>query len=154
MGAFLVLAFLMIFRNYFKQNKKAKEIKAEDSLRKSESSSIQGVIEESANNISSVVKRSNKIYTTAIDGLSRQDLDALKKNKKQVAKLTKEIDELRDNIFYFIKNLDESSLGASNFYISILGYLQDMAQSLEYINKVSHKHIHNNHKKLKYNQIK
>ncbi|WP_158975252.1 inorganic phosphate transporter [Cellulophaga sp. L1A9] len=153
-GIFLTLAFLMIFRNYFKQSKKAQEIKAEDSLRKSESSSIQGVIEESANNISTVVRRSNKIYTIAIDGLARQDLDALKKNKKQVNKLSTEIDELRDNIFYFIKNLDEASIGASNFYISILGYLQDMAQSLEYISKVSHKHIHNNHKKLKYNQIK
>ncbi|WP_282115694.1 inorganic phosphate transporter [Cellulophaga baltica] len=153
-GIFLTLAFLMIFRNYFKQSKKAQEIKAEDSLRKSESSSIQGVIEESANNISTVVKRSNKIYTIAIDGLARQDLDSLKKNKKQVNKLSTEIDELRDNIFYFIKNLDEASVGASNFYISILGYLQDMAQSLEYISKVSHKHIHNNHKKLKYNQIK
>ncbi|QXP56376.1 inorganic phosphate transporter [Cellulophaga sp. HaHa_2_95] len=153
-GIFLTLAFLMIFRNYFKQSKKAQEIKAEDSLRKSESSSIQGVIEESANNISTVVRRSNKIYTIAIDGLARQDLDSLKKNKKQVNKLSNEIDELRDNIFYFIKNLDEASVGASNFYISILGYLQDMAQSLEYISKVSHKHIHNNHKKLKYNQIK
>ncbi|ADV49056.1 phosphate transporter [Cellulophaga algicola DSM 14237] len=153
-GVFLTLAFLMIFRNYFKQSKKAQEIKAEDTLRKSESSSIQGVIEESANNISNVVRRSNKIYTIAIDGLARQDLDSLKKNKKQVNKLSAEIDELRDNIFYFIKNLDEASVGASNFYISILGYLQDMGQSLEYISKVSHKHIHNNHKKLKYNQIK
>ncbi|QWX83813.1 inorganic phosphate transporter [Cellulophaga sp. HaHaR_3_176] len=150
----LILAFLLISRNYFKQSKKAKEIKAEDSLRKSESSSIQGVIEESANNISNVVNRSNKIYTGAIDGLARHDLEDLKKNKKGVVKLSKEIDDLRDNIFYFIKNLDETSLGASNFYISVLGYLQDMAQSLEYISKVSHKHIHNNHKKLKYNQIK
>ena len=57
----------------------------------------------------------------------------LKKNKTQVNKLASEIDDLRDNIFYFIKNLDESSVGASNFYINILGYLQDMAQSLEYI---------------------
>ena len=154
MFSLLILAFFMIGRNYFKQNRKAKEIKAEDSLRKSESSSIQGVIEESANNISNVVKRSNKIYTNTIDGIARHDLDALKKNKKGVVKLSKEIDDLRDHIFYFIKNLDEASLGASNFYISILGYLQDMAQSLEYISKVSHKHIHNNHKKLKYNQIK
>ena len=61
---------------------------------------------------------------------------------------------LRDNIFYFIKNLDESSIGASNFYINILGYLQDMTQSLEYISKVSHKHVNNNHKKLKFSQIK
>ena len=64
------------------------------------------------------------------------------------------LEDLRNNIFYFIKNLDESSVGASNFYINILGYLQDMAQSLEYISKVSYKHINNNHKKLKFNQIK
>ncbi|MDP5231353.1 MAG: inorganic phosphate transporter [Cellulophaga sp.] len=151
---FLLLAITMILKNYFNHNKKSKEIKAEDSLKRAESSSIQGVILESTDNISSVVKRSNKIYTNAIDGLARQDLDLLKKNKKQVSKLSNEIDELRDNIFYFIKNLDESSLGASNFYINILGYLQDMAQSLEYITKVSHKHVHNNHKKLKFNQIK
>jgi len=150
----LFAAFLLLARNYISYNKKSKEIKAEDSLKRAESSSVQGVILESASNISSVVKRSNKIYTNAIDGLARQDLDLLKKNKKQVSKLSNEIDELRDNIFYFIKNLDESSLGASNFYINILGYLQDMAQSLEYISKVSHKHVHNNHKKLKFNQIK
>jgi phosphate/sulfate permease len=150
----LFAAFLLLARNYISYNKKSKEIKAEDSLKRAESSSVQGVILESASNISSVVKRSNKIYTNAIDGLARQDLDLLKKNKKQVSKLSNEIDELRDNIFYFIKNLDESSLGASNFYINILGYLQDMAQSLEYISMVSHKHVHNNHKKLKFNQIK
>ena len=50
--------------------------------------------------------------------------------------------------------MDESSVGASDFYINILGYLQDMTQSLEYISKVSHKHINNNHKKLKFSQIK
>ena len=95
-----------------------------------------------------------KIYAAAFNGLAKQDLDALKKNKKQIIKLSDEVDELRDNIFYFIKNLDESSMGASNFYILILGYLQDMTQSLTYITKVSHKHVHNNHKKLKFNQIK
>lgn len=150
----LLLAVLLLVRNYISHNKKSKEIRAEDSLRKAESSSIQGVIEESADNISNVAKRSNKIYTHIIDGLAKQNLELLKKNKKGVVKLSEEIDELRDHIFYFIKNLDEASVGASNLYINILGYLQDMAQSLEYLNKISHKHIHNNHKKLKYNQIK
>jgi Na+/phosphate symporter len=115
---------------------------------------VQGVIHESANNIANVIKRGNKIYSTAINGLAKQDLDVLKKNKKQITKLSNEVDDLRDNIFYFIKNLDESSLSASNFYINILSYLQDMTQSLEYISKVSHKHVHNNHKKLKFSQIK
>ena len=150
----LFAAVLLLARNYISYSRKSKELKAEDTLNRAESSSIQGVIEESAKNISNVVKRSNKIYTTSIDGLAKQDLDLLRKNKKQGAKLTEEIDDLRDSIFYFIKNLDESSVGASNFYINILGYLQDMAQSLEYIGKVSHKHVNNNHKRLKYNQIK
>ncbi|MCK5443007.1 MAG: inorganic phosphate transporter [Maribacter sp.] len=156
-AAIAVLLFatiLLLARNYISYNRKSKEIKAEDSLRKAESSSIQGVIEESANNIASVIKRGNKIYTNTINSLARQDLKQLKKNKKQVSKLSAEIDDLRDNLFYFIKNLDEASVGASNFYINILGYLTDITQSLDYITKISHKHVDNNHKKLKYNQIK
>ncbi len=150
----LLVAILLLVRNFISYNKKSREIKAEDSVRKAESSSVQGVIEESAANISNVVKRTNKIYTNTINGLARQDLDQLKKNKKQVSKLTSEIDELRDNLFYFIKNLDETSVGASDFYINILDYLTDITQSMTYITKISHKHVNNNHKKLKYNQIK
>ncbi|GAA4289637.1 inorganic phosphate transporter [Aestuariibaculum suncheonense] len=150
----LLLAIVLLARNYIAHRKTASEIKAEDSLTHSENSSIQGVIHESSKNIANVVKRGNKIYTNAINGLAKQDLTLLKKNKTQIIKLSNEVDELRDNIFYFIKNLDESSVGASNFYIHVLGYLQDMVQSLEYISKVSHKHINNNHKKLKFNQIK
>ncbi|MBR9845583.1 MAG: inorganic phosphate transporter [Algicola sp.] len=150
----LIVALTLLIRSSIAHNKKSKQVKAEDSLTKAESSSVQGVIHESAGNIANVVKRGNRIYTNAIKGLAKQDLTLLKKNKKQVIKLSNEIDDLRDNIFYFIKNLDESSIGASNFYINILGYLQDMAQSLEYISKVSHKHVNNNHKKLKFSQIK
>ncbi|NCP60407.1 MAG: inorganic phosphate transporter, partial [Flavobacteriales bacterium] len=150
----LLLAMVLIGRNYLAHKKKLKDIKVEDRLIKAESSSIQGVIYESASNIASVINRGNKIYSNAINGLAKQDLTSLRKNKKQVEKLSNEIDELRDNIYYFIKNLDETSVGASNFYIHVLGYLQDMTQSLEYISKVSHKHIQNNHKKLKFSQIK
>ncbi len=136
MPVLLLVAILLIARNYIAHRKQSSESKAEDSLTKAESSSIQGVIYESANNIGNVVKRGNKIYTNAINGLAKQDLALLKKNKKQIVKLSSEVDELRDNIFYFIKNLDESSVGASNFYIHVLGYLQDMTQSLEYITKL------------------
>jgi phosphate/sulfate permease len=151
----LLLTAGLLVRNYLSHKKSSNKAIDEDSLTTSEeSSSVQGVIHESAKNIASVVKRGNKIYTSAIKGLAKQDLTELKKNKKQVVKLSEEVDNLRDNIFYFIKNLDESSVGASNFYINILGYLQDMTQSLEYISKASHKHINNNHKKLKFSQVK
>ena len=150
----LVIAIVLLVRNYIAHTKKNKELLAEDRLVKSESSSLQGVIQESADNIANVVKRSNRIFSSSIKGLARQDLKSLKKTRKQVSKLISEIDDLRDNIFYFIKNLDESSVSASNFYINILRLLQDMTQSLDYISKASHKHISNNHKKLKFSQVK
>ena len=150
----LLLTAILLVRNYLAHKETSNKTIPEDSLTDSESSSVQGVIHESAKNIANVVKRGNKIYTNAINGLAKQDSVLLKKNKKQVIKLSDEVDSLRDNIFYFIKNLDESSLNASNFYINILGYLQDMTQSLDYITKMSHKHVNNNHKKLKFSQIK
>ncbi len=151
----LVVAAALILRNYMAHNKKTKVIKAEDSLRRAHSSSIQGVIEESADNIGKMIKRTNKIYTGAINGLARHDLEALRKNNKGVSKMSKEIEDLQNNIFYFIKNLDDSSVGgASNFYINLLDHLQDLAQSLELISKIGYTHVNNNHKKLKYNQIK
>jgi len=153
-GILLVIAFLLITRNYLSHNRKMKETKIEEKLQKSESNSIIGLIEESSSNISMAIERANKIYTQTIDGLSKHDIDKLKKSKKGISKLNSEVEELSGNIFYFIKNLDESSVGASNFYITALSYLQDMTQSLEYISKASYKHVNNNHKKLRFNQIK
>ena len=58
------------------------------------------------------------------------------------------------NIFYFIKSLNESSVASSKFYIMILDNLQDMAQSLHAIAIHSHEHVNNNHKNLKFNQMR
>lgn len=149
----LLVTAILLYRNYRAHKNKTENAKDEDSLEIAESSSIQGVIHESAKNIAKVIKRTNRIYTNSIEGLANKDIELLKKSKKQVKKLLGEFDKLRDNIFYFIKNLDESSVGASGFYIDILGYLQDTAQSLEFISEISHKHIDNNHKKLKKSQI-
>ena len=149
----LLLTVILLYRNYKSHKNKSTKANDEDSLSEAESSSVQGVIHESAKNISKVVKRTNNIYSNSISGLAKEKLPLLKKSKTQVVKLTDEIDDLRDNITYFIKNLDASSLEASGFYINILGHIQDMSQSLEYISKISYKHINNNHKNLKSTQI-
>ncbi|MCK0130422.1 inorganic phosphate transporter [Flavobacteriaceae bacterium F08102] len=150
----LFLAALIIARNYIKHREKTKELKAEDRLEKSESNSIHGVINESADNISKVLKRVSKTNEMAIEGLITKNLVTLKKAKNKVTKLEDEIEGLQNNIFYFIKALDDSYLGASKFYIDVIGDLQDIAQSTSFIAKASHKHINNNHKALKVNQAK
>ncbi|MEO1010465.1 MAG: inorganic phosphate transporter [Bacteroidota bacterium] len=150
----LITAFLLIGKNYLSHTKKVKETRIEEKLQKAESRSIKELIEESADNIALAMRRANKIYTYSIDGLAKHDLERLRKSKKSISKLDNEVEVLKDNIFYFIKNLDESSVGTSNFYINMLNYLEDLTQSLEYISKAGYKHVNNNHKKLRFNQIK
>ncbi len=150
----LLITILILVRNYTNHKKKGNEELAYASLKKTESKTVQGIIQESADHISNVVVRTNKIYSNMLTGLAKEDLAKLKKSRKGVEKLNKEVDELRDDIFYFIKNLDETNVQGSNFYIIILGYLQDVGQSLEFLSKSSYKHVNNNHKALRFNQIK
>ncbi len=150
----LLVAIGLLIRNYISHKKKSKAKLDRTGLKKSESKTVQGIISESAQNISNVVSRTNKIYSDVLKGLAKQDTSKLKKSKKGVEKLDNEIEDLRNNIFYFIKNLDETSVRGSNFYITILAYLTDIAQSLEYISKKSYKHVNNNHKALRFNQIR
>ncbi len=152
-GLILLLA-ILLYRSARKHKIKVQEEEEIKSLRKEDVGSIKEMINESSSQISKVLRKTNSLYSNVIDNLGLQDLNGLKENKKSLKKLEKEIDELKSNVFYFIKNLDDNSVEASKFYILILGYLQDMVQSIEFITSNSYSHVNNNHKKLKFNQIR
>ena len=145
---------IMLYRSSRKHKQKVKEEAEVKSLRKEDIGTVNDMITESSAQISKVFRKTSALYSNLIDNLSLQDLAKLKENKKDQKKLEKEIDELKSNVFYFIKNLDDNSVEASKFYILILGYLQDMVQSIDFITANSYSHVNNNHKQLKFNQIR
>ncbi len=149
----LIFVFLMMGRNYVRYGKKQNEKKVERKIKREELITIKGVIDESSEHIAEVVSRVQKLYSNVVQDLSHHDLNKLKKTDKHVGKLNQEVDELKDEVFYFIKSLDDSSVAASRFYILVLSYLQDISQSISYISKASYKHVNNNHKQLKKAQL-
>ena len=150
----LFIILLIIGKNYLKHKNENFDIIDLDSLVKSESNSIKGVMDESTKNVIKVFKRVDKIYAILSEGLAKHDKKTLKKGRKNINRLTDDVENLRENIFYFIKNLEESSLSASNFYIVILSLIQDITDDLEYIVKKSYKHVNNDHSKLKLSQVR
>lgn len=152
--AFMIIVAIFFYRSNQIHKKKVKEEEEIKSLRKEDIVTLKEMITESSSQISKVLRKTSALYSNVVDNLGLQDLAKLKENKKSLKKLEKEIDELKSNVFYFIKNLDENSVEASKFYILILGYLQDMVQSIDFITSSSHSHVNNNHKKLKFNQIR
>jgi phosphate/sulfate permease len=150
----VVLAIFLLIRSFIAHKKSQKEEKVTTELKKAESRTIQGIIDESSANVAMVFMRSKKIYKDTLDGLIAQDLGILKTTRKESKKLSAEIDDLRNNIYFFIRNLDENNLAASKFYIEVLGNLQDVSQSISYISDASTTHISNNHRSLKFTQIR
>ncbi|MFD0993832.1 inorganic phosphate transporter [Tenacibaculum geojense] len=149
----LLLVIGMLVRSSLKYTQKAKEEKKQIFAERAELISINGVIEESSSHISEVANRVNKLYSNVVNDLANHDLNKLRKTDKHVTRLNDEIDNLKDGVFYFIKSLDDSSVQASRFYILILGYLQDVAQSISFISRATYKHVNNNHKNLKKGQL-
>jgi phosphate/sulfate permease len=150
----LILVAVLLFKNSRRYNKKAKAEADLLKLKREDIVTINEIIHESSHQVSKVLASTKEVYSDVIQNLGLQDLNKLKDNKKTLKKLEKEVDELKSNVYYFIKNLDETSVEASKFYVMILGYLQDMVQSLSFITQNSYAHISNNHKQLKFNQIR
>lgn len=150
----LALALFLIGRSYIKTSKDTKEIKEELEFRKAESSSVQGVIEESAPNVSTVMKRGSKLLKRTFEYLAKQDLKGLRKARDFGESLSDDMDELKNHIFFYIKGLDGESPGASRFYLTVQDSLEDIVQSLTFISKTSYKHVKNGHRGLRFNQIR
>ena len=149
----LTLVVFLLVRSYLSHSKKEKEKKEKRYMERAELITINEVVDESSDHISEVVRRVNKLFKNVVDDLANHDLNKLSKTEKHVRKLNKEVNELKEDVFYFIKSLDEASVKASRFYILVLGYLQDITQSIEYISSTSYKHVNNNHKNLKKAQV-
>ena len=118
-----------------------------------QSDSYRGIIEESVMNISNVIGNTYEIYASTIRGLSNNDLRTLSNAKKNADELFVEVNDMKNNIYYFLKRINKTSVPASRFYISLLGIMSDLIEDLIYISNESFNHINNNHKPLKPQQI-
>lgn len=153
-GILVLLAIVLIVRSSMVHLREKKEKKEQQRFNRNDIVTINEITVESSQNIAGVIKGINKMYTKTVDNIGYQDLKKLKKNSKAIDKLEREIDELKGNIFYFIKSLEDDTVEGGKFYILILDHLQDMVQSIGFITRTSYNHVHNNHKNLKFNQIR
>ena len=151
----VILVGYVLTKNYFlHKERRIKEIEEEE-LEMIESKSIKGVIFESSKNITKFSKRVNKLFQKTFEGLASKDIATLKENQTTVSKLDKDVDLIANNVFYFIKNLDEASKeSASDFHMKILGGLENITLSMQTITKSTYKHFNNNHRGLTYNQLR
>lgn len=149
-----VLAIFMVVRNAILHSQKIKAEKKNKRFNRQDIISINQITLETSDHTSKVIKGIKKRYGKVVKHLGYHDLNKLKKDTKKVEKIDGQIEDLKDNVFYYIKSMEENTVEASKFYILFLDYLENMIDSLENITRSSYNHVNNNHKHLKFNQIR
>jgi len=151
----VVVVVFVLTKNYFAHKNRRKIEIEEEKLDIVESKSIKGVIFESSKNISNFSRRANKLILKILEGIGSKDLNILKENKDLVKKLKNDLERVGDDVFYFVKNLDETSTEiTSKFHMNILEELENITDSISSLSSLTHKHINNNHRGLTFNQIR
>ena len=151
----VLIVAIVLTKNYFThKERRTKEIEEEE-LELIESKSIKGVIFESSKNITKFSKRISKLYKNLLTGISSKNILLLKDSESIVNKLDKDVDLIANNVFYFIKNLDEvTSQSASNFHMSVLESLENITRLTQSLLKSSSKHFKNEHRGLTFQQLR
>jgi Na+/phosphate symporter len=150
----VLLAIFLLTRSAVLHKRKVKEEQSKKRFNRNDIITINEITLESSQNIVSVIGGINKRYRKVVDHLGYHDLSKLRKDTKKLQKLEAGVEELEDNVFYLIRSLEDNSVEASQFYILFLDHMKAMVQSTGEITRSSYKHVRNNHKNLKFNQIR
>ena len=148
----------MLYRSQKKHNENVADDKdeffemSEDEIF-DEKKSTEVLISESLKNISKVVGFVNKLFSNTIEGLIAYDVDMLKVNDKNVKKLYKQGNKLKDKLFYILKSYKETDIVISNNYIKMLDKIQDLTQSMHFISKSVKEYVDNTHSPMNESQI-
>ena len=136
---------MLLARTHFLHSKKSSKAK----------SSSEGIDEETLSfnetaikNASEFLVKSNKIYSSVIDGLIKEDRKALRKLHPRIEELNKLTKYLKDNIHKTISLLGDENIEAGPHHVQELDYMREMAHCLTFIHQPVFKHIDNNHKGL------
>lgn len=151
--ALLVITSFVLLRNFLFHKTTSSKLAGRNRI-SSENKTIQQIVLESSPSIADITRQIYDQYGLLIDGLATQNEKLLKKGKKRANRINEDIENIRNELFYFIKGLEEHSMEGSKFYIELLVHLTDLGQSIELLTNKSYKHVNNNHKALRFNQIK
>jgi Na+/phosphate symporter len=140
----------VVYRSH-KYHKRKETDKADTEL---QSITDENIVDKSMDTILISLGRVVETFDTVISGLKKEDIKKLKKARKTVSDMTEKAKYLKDHINDIVEKLREDSIESGYYFVQVVDYLREMVHSIEFIVKPALKHVDNNHKPLKKEQIK
>ncbi len=153
--AFVALDATLIIRNRIIHSKREEEKHKKDEL-VSDTREMKGeeVFNKCKEETLSILERTQTLYKETMEAFAAEDRRRLKELQRKIEKLNRDIKDLKDNVYFTIRRLEENSIETGHYYVQALDYLREMVHSLTFIHNPIFKHIDNNHPLLPEEQMK
>jgi len=145
----MILAALMlihqqkVFVRKEKEAKIAQEILSDDSV-----ISAEKMIARCNNDVLSILKTTDRLYTRILVGLFKEDRKKLKAVQAEVDEFNKRTKLLKSNVHNVVEKLKEDDVETGHFYVQVVDFMREIAHCINYISEPALNHVENNHKGL------
>jgi len=148
------IAIALLIRTHFIHKRRTEKLKIKDEFEEKEFLNGENVLERCNTSIVSVVNSVSSLFTSAVQGLIREDWKKMKKTIRRINNLNQYAKELKYNIYPVLKKLEEDSLEAGPYYVQVLDYIREIAHCLRFIGEPVYEYLDNNHPPLIPEQIR
>jgi len=147
----LGVVFYLMYRSQKYHSKRATQVDTQ----KQEIRNItnENMLAKSTSTITGNLETIIKAYENTIEGLEKENIKQLKKTKKGVNAVVKNVKYLKDHIDDIIEKLKEESVDTAFYIVTVLDYMREMLHSISFIVEPAFEHVDNNHKPLMPEQI-
>ena len=139
----LVISILLIIKSNLKHRRKRKEDEKIE-IEKNEKQDLD-ILESCTINVVNSIKLMSDIFNNTIISIASEDRKKLKKQNKEVERLSKNTKSLKEGVETIIYELKEDSIDSGHYYVQVLDYLREISNSLTHITKPVFEHFDNQH---------
>ncbi|MDX9773422.1 MAG: inorganic phosphate transporter [Bacteroidales bacterium] len=150
----LAVALFIVIRSAVRHNKKVAKSSKKDELDDKLTLTGENILYKCNTSITDLVVSVQKLYSSSILNLIKEDWKKMKKVKKSVDDLNQRTKDLKYNLYPTLRKLEEEFIETGPYYVQILDYLREIAHCLKYISDPVYEHLDNNHPSIIPEQIK
>jgi len=144
--AFILLDILVVIRSR-RHHAKREADQAEKLERKLEIANLD-VAKKCTHNVCEVIEKAKQYYEETVEGIENDDRYSLRTTASKVADLNSDAKSMKDNVDQVLKELQESDVETSHYYVQVLDYIREVAHGMDFFTTPAFEHYRNGHKEL------
>lgn len=144
----LILAIFFVIRTHFIHKKRTAQEELKEENEKADLLDDHSALEKCNMTINHVVLSVSKLYFMTMHHLIKENRKELKKVIAGIDELSVYTKDLKDNLYFTLKKLEDSSIETGHFYVQMVDYMREIAHCMKYISDPIYEHLDNQHPPL------